>query len=99
MGPEDYQGNSSELYLCIILHQPLIVVNTAAGDLTLEGDKKTLPGPERQRCRLDIQVSGCGKTSEPSHGQRGKIPRNLRAFQIASSNVDEGDEWTGRTTR
>lgn len=46
----------------------------AAGDLTLEGEMevKSSPGPERQRCRLDIQVSGCGKTSKPSYGQRGE---------------------------
>lgn len=42
----------------------------AAGDLTLEGEtvKNNLLGPERRRCRLDIQVSGCSKTSKPSYG-------------------------------
>lgn len=54
------------------IFQPLIVVSAAAaeGDPTLEGEteKNNLLGPERRRRRLDIQVSGCSKTSKPSYG-------------------------------
>lgn len=63
-------------YLCSTVFQLLIVVNAAAaGDLRVEGNKKT-PGPQRQLCRLYIQVSRCSKKKQGllQEGGGGLVP-------------------------